>query len=67
MITLPKIQSNVMGTPHLTTPCSRPRIALLSCARLAAPAVVCAAADESSLDSVWDNSEDDVYAELLEK
>jgi hypothetical protein len=22
---------------------------------------------ESSLDSVWDNSEDDVYAELLEK
>jgi len=29
----------------LTTPCSRPRIALLSCARLAAPAVECAAAD----------------------
>ncbi|MFN2453528.1 MAG: hypothetical protein ABR577_04845 [Pyrinomonadaceae bacterium] len=24
-------------------------------------------ASESSLDSVWDNSEDDVYAELLEK
>lgn len=24
-------------------------------------------AGESSLDSVWDNSEDDVYAELLEK
>lgn len=24
-------------------------------------------AAESSLDSVWDNSEDDVYAELLEK
>jgi hypothetical protein len=22
---------------------------------------------ESSLDSIWDNSEDDVYAELLEK
>ena len=25
------------------------------------------AASESSLDSVWDNEEDDVYAELLEK
>ena len=24
-------------------------------------------AGESSLDSVWDNAEDDVYAELLEK
>jgi hypothetical protein len=24
-------------------------------------------ASESSLDSVWDNAEDDVYAELLEK
>ena len=24
-------------------------------------------AGESSLDSIWDNSEDDVYAELLEK
>jgi len=24
-------------------------------------------ASESSLDSIWDNSEDDVYAELLEK
>jgi predicted DNA-binding antitoxin AbrB/MazE fold protein len=24
-------------------------------------------ASESSVDSVWDNSEDDVYAELLEK
>lgn len=24
-------------------------------------------ASESSLDSLWDNSEDDVYAELLEK
>lgn len=24
-------------------------------------------ASESALDSVWDNSEDDVYAELLEK
>lgn len=24
-------------------------------------------ASESSLDQVWDNSEDDVYAELLEK
>jgi hypothetical protein len=24
-------------------------------------------ASESSLDEVWDNSEDDVYAELLEK
>ncbi len=25
------------------------------------------AASESSLDKVWDNAEDDVYAELLEK
>ena len=24
-------------------------------------------ASESSLDSIWDNAEDDVYAELLEK
>ena len=24
-------------------------------------------ASENSLDSIWDNSEDDVYAELLEK
>ena len=33
------------GEGGITTPCSRPRIARLSCARLAASAVVCAAAD----------------------